>query len=199
MAPSSSKNRKKRNLDNERKANSGSAADKQTALDESAVDGMETTGQPEVRAVSNNVPRSESKRKQLTRFVCGMDSYSTADLELHFSMKTSRFWKWSLQFLNTRDKQIMRDSVGLTPAQMMQKLQDSGVKSIDFASMSKADMANLMTALQKQMAVEDSVTPAATAVQATINVPATDEPSVELVTPLVHSSGDVVELAQASQ
>ena len=198
MAPSSSKHRKKRNLDNEKKANSGSAAEKQTALD-SAVGETEITGQPEVRAISINVPRPEIKRKQFTRFVCGMDSYSIADLELHFNMKTSRFWKWSLQFLNKRDKQIMRDCVGLTPGQLMQTLQDSGVKSIDFASMSKADMANLMMALQKQMAVEDSVTPATITEQATLNVAATDEPSVELVTPLVHSSNDVVELVQASQ
>ena len=92
----------------------------------------------------------------------------------------------------------MSESVGLTPMQLMQKLQDNGVKSIYFVSMSKADMANLMAALQKQMAVEDSVATASANLQAAPDVLAVDEPISELVTPLAQPSDDVMELAQES-
>ena len=119
MAPSS-KLRKKRNLDTEKKNLADAAVESRAACEASnqAVDNMELTeGQPEVRAKNANGKQIATQRNTLggtaMQSVSGVASYNSAELHESVGSKPAWFWKWLLRFFSKKDKRFMSESVGI--------------------------------------------------------------------------------------
>ena len=160
--PSNSGNRKKRNLNEKKNAIETPVSDAATPVSEAlVVTNAVTTEVRATRTEGMNVNNDKSSVRGtimggVSRQNSDRTSYESTDVLRSAGSKSKKYWNKLLSMMSNTDLQHLIRFRHLTPNEVLQKLQEVGVTSVDVTIMNKADITNLMGALQRQMAVIES-------------------------------------------